>query len=152
MLPLLSLLLLSQVPWCLGCVCRHCLTCLCLLNHKMLLNTLKASSFAVLLQGSFWVRNQAKRESSKAKEQASLNNSQQLPMENTSKRKKTTTQNHPVPKRKAEEHDITKRSNVWSAKRPPKTGLLIEKARTVLGYEPHSFDEGIAIVADQIKN
>lgn len=39
-----------------------------------------------------------------------------------------------------------------TAKRPPKTGLLIEKARTVLGYEPHSFDEGIAIVAEQIKN
>ncbi len=37
-----------------------------------------------------------------------------------------------------------------TAKRPPKTGLLIEKARTVLGYEPHSFDEGIAIVAQQI--
>lgn len=39
-----------------------------------------------------------------------------------------------------------------TAKRPPKTGLLIEKARTFLGYEPHSFDEGIAIVAKQIKN
>lgn len=39
-----------------------------------------------------------------------------------------------------------------TAKRPPKTGLLIEKARTVLGYEPHSFDEGIAIVAEQIKS
>lgn len=39
-----------------------------------------------------------------------------------------------------------------TAKRPPKTGLLIEKARTVLGYEPHSFDEGIAIVAEQIKD
>lgn len=39
-----------------------------------------------------------------------------------------------------------------TAKRPPKTGLLIEKARTVLGYEPHSFDEGIVIVAEQIKN
>lgn len=35
------------------------------------------------------------------------------------------------------------------AKRPPKTGLLIEKARKVLGYEPHSFDEGIAIIAQQ---
>jgi dTDP-4-dehydrorhamnose reductase len=35
------------------------------------------------------------------------------------------------------------------AKRPPKTGLLIEKARTVLGYEPHTFDEGIAIIAKQ---
>lgn len=38
-----------------------------------------------------------------------------------------------------------------TAKRPPRTGLLIEKARTVLGYEPHSFDEGIAIVAEQIE-
>lgn len=38
-----------------------------------------------------------------------------------------------------------------TAKRPPRTGLLIEKARTVLGYEPHSFDEGIAIVARQIE-
>lgn len=37
-----------------------------------------------------------------------------------------------------------------TAKRPPKTGLLIEKARTQLGYEPRSFDEGIAIVAQQI--
>lgn len=37
-----------------------------------------------------------------------------------------------------------------TAKRPPKTGLLIEKARTVLGYEPHTFDEGIAIVAEQM--
>lgn len=38
-----------------------------------------------------------------------------------------------------------------TAKRPPRTGLLIEKARTVLGYEPRSFDEGIAIVARQIE-
>lgn len=35
------------------------------------------------------------------------------------------------------------------AKRPPKTGLLIEKARNILGYEPHTFDEGIAIIAKQ---
>lgn len=38
-----------------------------------------------------------------------------------------------------------------TAKRPPRTGLIIEKARTQLGYEPRSFDEGIAIVAEQIK-
>jgi len=37
-----------------------------------------------------------------------------------------------------------------TAKRPPKTGLLIEKARTVLGYKPHTFDEGIAIVSEQL--
>ena len=29
------------------------------------------------------------------------------------------------------------------AKRPPKTGLEIEKARKELGYEPVSFDEGL---------
>lgn len=37
-----------------------------------------------------------------------------------------------------------------TAKRPPKTGLLIEKARTTLGYEPHTFDEGIAILVQQL--
>ncbi len=37
-----------------------------------------------------------------------------------------------------------------TAKRPPKTGLAIDKARRVLGYAPRSFDEGIAIVAGQI--
>lgn len=37
-----------------------------------------------------------------------------------------------------------------TAKRPPKTGLLIGKAVSELGYQPHSFDEGIAIVAGQI--
>ncbi len=36
------------------------------------------------------------------------------------------------------------------AKRPPKTGFIIEKARKELGYEPHSFDEGIKILASQI--
>lgn len=35
------------------------------------------------------------------------------------------------------------------AKRPPKTGFIIEKAKTKLGYKPHSFDEGIRIVAEQ---
>jgi dTDP-4-dehydrorhamnose reductase len=37
-----------------------------------------------------------------------------------------------------------------TARRPPRTGLLIEKAQSVLGYSPRSFDEGIAIVANQI--
>lgn len=36
------------------------------------------------------------------------------------------------------------------AKRPPKTGFIIEKARRELGYEPHSFEEGIKIMEDQI--
>lgn len=36
------------------------------------------------------------------------------------------------------------------AKRPPRTGFIIEKAQKVLGYEPHSFKEGIEILAGQI--
>ena len=37
------------------------------------------------------------------------------------------------------------------AKRPPKTGLKIDKARKLLGYEPHSFEEGIALLAEQLQ-
>lgn len=36
------------------------------------------------------------------------------------------------------------------AKRPPTTGFIIDKARKELGYEPHSFVEGIQVLADQI--
>ncbi|OZI10029.1 NAD(P)-dependent oxidoreductase [Siphonobacter sp. BAB-5385] len=36
------------------------------------------------------------------------------------------------------------------AKRPPRTGFILDKARNVLGYEPHSFTEGIAILAEQV--
>ena len=32
------------------------------------------------------------------------------------------------------------------AKRPPDTGLDIAKAREILGYEPHSFEEGLAML------
>ncbi len=35
------------------------------------------------------------------------------------------------------------------AKRPPRTGFILDKARNVLGYEPRSFTEGIAILAEQ---
>lgn len=35
------------------------------------------------------------------------------------------------------------------AKRPPRTGFIIDKAVKELGYNPVSFDEGIAIVANQ---
>lgn len=37
------------------------------------------------------------------------------------------------------------------AKRPAKTGFIIEKARRELGYEPHSFVEGIGVLAAQLK-
>ena len=36
------------------------------------------------------------------------------------------------------------------AKRPLKTGFIIDKARKELGYAPHSFDEGMAIMARQL--
>lgn len=38
------------------------------------------------------------------------------------------------------------------ARRPFKTGFIIEKARSVLGYEPHSFEEGLQILASQMKS
>lgn len=37
------------------------------------------------------------------------------------------------------------------ARRPPRTGFLLDKARTVLGYDPHTFAEGIAVLANQLK-
>ena len=37
------------------------------------------------------------------------------------------------------------------AKRPPVTGFIIDKARKELGYNPHSFVEGIQLLEEQIK-
>lgn len=39
---------------------------------------------------------------------------------------------------------------VQPAKRPLTTGFIIDKAQRELGYDPHSFDEGLAILARQI--
>ncbi|MBC7391092.1 MAG: SDR family oxidoreductase [Opitutaceae bacterium] len=36
------------------------------------------------------------------------------------------------------------------AKRPPKTGFIIDKAIKNLGYKPHTFNEGIAVLAKQV--
>jgi dTDP-4-dehydrorhamnose reductase len=36
------------------------------------------------------------------------------------------------------------------ARRPPKTGFLIDKARKSLGYEPRSFEEGLKILQQQL--
>ena len=36
------------------------------------------------------------------------------------------------------------------AKRPPKTGFVIDKAVNELGYAPHSFDEGLAVLQGQL--
>jgi dTDP-4-dehydrorhamnose reductase len=37
-----------------------------------------------------------------------------------------------------------------TAKRPAKTGFILEKAKKVLGYSPKTFQEGIAIMAQQV--
>lgn len=37
------------------------------------------------------------------------------------------------------------------AKRPPVTGFIIDKAKKDLGYKPHSFEEGLALVDQQLK-
>lgn len=37
------------------------------------------------------------------------------------------------------------------AKRPPVTGFIIDKARKDLGYNPHSFEEGLKLVDEQLK-
>jgi dTDP-4-dehydrorhamnose reductase len=39
---------------------------------------------------------------------------------------------------------------VQPAKRPPRTGFIIAKAKKQLGYKPHTFKESIRIIADQI--
>ncbi|QMW01783.1 SDR family oxidoreductase [Spirosoma foliorum] len=36
------------------------------------------------------------------------------------------------------------------ARRPPRTGFILDKSRTVLGYDPHTFEEGIAVLASQL--
>jgi dTDP-4-dehydrorhamnose reductase len=36
------------------------------------------------------------------------------------------------------------------AMRPPKTGFIITKAKNELGYQPHSFNEGLALMASQL--
>jgi dTDP-4-dehydrorhamnose reductase len=37
-----------------------------------------------------------------------------------------------------------------TARRPLKTGFIIDKAKKELGYQPHSFQEGLKILADQL--
>jgi dTDP-4-dehydrorhamnose reductase len=39
-----------------------------------------------------------------------------------------------------------------AARRPPYTGFVIDKAKKELGYQPHSFEEGLAILSGQLKS
>jgi dTDP-4-dehydrorhamnose reductase len=38
-----------------------------------------------------------------------------------------------------------------TAPRPVRTGFILDKSRKVLGYEPHSFQEGLTILDQQLK-
>jgi dTDP-4-dehydrorhamnose reductase len=38
------------------------------------------------------------------------------------------------------------------AKRPPRTGFIIKKAKKQLGYVPHSFRDGLKLLSDQINS
>ncbi len=38
-----------------------------------------------------------------------------------------------------------------AAKRPPRTGFIIDKAKRELGYNPHSFEEGLQILDEQLR-
>ena len=38
------------------------------------------------------------------------------------------------------------------AKRPPRTGFILDKARKELDYQPHTLEEGLAILSEQLKN
>jgi dTDP-4-dehydrorhamnose reductase len=46
--------------------------------------------------------------------------------------------------------EISSDSLNQAAKRPPKTGFVLEKARTQLGYQPHSFEEGLSLLDKQL--
>lgn len=39
-----------------------------------------------------------------------------------------------------------------AAKRPPRTGFDITKAKEDLGYQPHSFEDGLALIDEQLKS
>lgn len=47
--------------------------------------------------------------------------------------------------------EISSESLGQKAKRPPKTGFIILKAQTELGYNPHSFQEGLAFLDRQLE-
>jgi dTDP-4-dehydrorhamnose reductase len=46
--------------------------------------------------------------------------------------------------------EVSSSSLTQSAPRPGRTGFILDKAQRDLGYQPHSFEEGLAIVAQQL--
>lgn len=47
-------------------------------------------------------------------------------------------------------NEISSESLGQEAKRPKKTGFILDKAMTDLNYQPHSFEEGLALVREQL--
>jgi dTDP-4-dehydrorhamnose reductase len=48
-------------------------------------------------------------------------------------------------------HEISSADLNQAAKRPVRTGFILDKARVELGYEPRSFEEGLQLLDEQIK-
>lgn len=46
--------------------------------------------------------------------------------------------------------EISSKNLNQAAKRPPKTGFNISKAMNVLGYQPHTFEEGLKVLTQQL--
>lgn len=46
--------------------------------------------------------------------------------------------------------EISSKALNQAAKRPPKTGFNISKAMNVLGYQPHTFEEGLKVLTQQL--
>lgn len=49
-------------------------------------------------------------------------------------------------------NEVSSDSLGQEAKRPKKTGFILDKAMTDLGYQPHSFEQGLALVRSQLEN
>jgi len=47
-------------------------------------------------------------------------------------------------------HEVSSSTLSQAAPRPARTGFVLDKARSVLGYAPHSFREGLAVVDRQL--
>jgi len=47
-------------------------------------------------------------------------------------------------------HEVSSASLNQRAKRPSKTGFILDKARNVLNYQPHSFEEGMTKLDEQL--
>ncbi len=47
-------------------------------------------------------------------------------------------------------HKANSSNFIQDARRPPRTGFIIDKAKDILGYNPHSFEEGLQLLKNQM--